>query len=546
MNAFVKSIVNPSYDALTANGAVSHSTSGSAVLDYFSKCSTYSKRDDASIASDMAKIFAEDEKLATKVLFYNRLVTRSVKGKYSTDKVQRGQGMKDEFIRSLKWISVNRPAILKKNLRLIPSIGCWKDLWYDSPVTGLYFYPLPEEVYKLIKLGMKDEYNRGLLAKYLPKLRSRSNTTNERHKRINKWVRGLLAYLKWTPEQYRKFKSNPDNVAHLWQRQMSAGEWDSIDFNTVPGKALFKLVNNTNKAKVNAITRHGLEKDFMKWMEAQPTAKFTGYVYELFKAANTHSRNAMQTLTLNKQFDGLIETARKDVSNEILNRGVLCALDISSSMTYPPLTTSGATPYHICLGLGIFFSCFMKGAWKDIVCEFSDRSKLTKLSGTFCDRVQQVIRTGGWGSTNFQSVIDTIVDFRKKNPNVPISDYPEVILVASDMQFNPANSYSYRYSVTEREVQTNYEVAMKKLTDVGLPKMTIIWWNLNGQYGNDVPSKMDDEGTVLVSGFDPSIVSAILGAEKVVDKTTGEVRKANPYEVMVAALDQTILNKLKV
>lgn len=100
--------------------------------------------------------------------------------------------------------------------------------------------------------------------------------------------------------------------------------------------------------------------------------------------------------------------------------------------------------------------------------------------------------------------------------------------------------------MTEAQMKTNYEIAMKKLADVGLPKMTVIWWQVNGGYAKDVPSTMTDEGTVLVSGFDPSIVTTILGGEIVVDKVTGEKRQANPYEVMEKCLSQELLLELEV
>ena len=57
---------------------------------------------------------------------------------------------------------------------------------------------------------------------------------------------------------------------------------------------------------------------------------------------------------------------------------------------------------------------------------------------------------------------------------------------------------------------------------------------------------MFDPGTTLISGFDGSIVTALLGApDKVVDEKTGEVRKTTPYEKMLACLDQEILNSVK-
>ena len=46
-----------------------------------------------------------------------------------------------------------------------------------------------------------------LLAKYLPKIRSRSNIKNKRHIRLNTWARGLISYLEWDELQYRRFKT---------------------------------------------------------------------------------------------------------------------------------------------------------------------------------------------------------------------------------------------------------------------------------------------------------------------------------------------------
>ncbi len=47
--------------------------------------------------------------------------------------------------------------------------------------------------------------------------------------------------------------------------------------------------------------------------------------------------------------------------------------------------------------------------------------------------------------------------------------------------------------------------------------------------------------------MDGAIVTAILGGqEEVIDEKTGEKRKLNPYEQMIKALDQEILNRVQV
>jgi len=151
--------------------------------------------------------------------------------------------------------------------------------------------------------------------------------------------------------------------------------------------------------------------------------------------------------------------------------------------------------------------------------------------------VQQITsEKTAWGSTNFESVITHICSLRKSHPEIPVSDFPETLIVVSDMQFSPVGGNE----------QTNYQNAMALLAEAGLPKMKIIWWFVTGR-GSDFPSTIADEGVTMIGGFDGSVVSIILGGETtVVDKKTGKVRQLNAYENMLKALDQEVLLKLKI
>jgi hypothetical protein len=75
---------------------------------------------------------------------------------------------------------------------------------------------------------------------------------------------------------------------------------------------------------------------------------------------------------------------------------------------------------------------------------------------------------------------------------------------------------------------------MAKLAMVDLPPMNIIWWNVAGRSG-EVPSTIDDKGTVLISGFDGAIISAILGG------TTTEKPVLDMVEVFDSAISQPLL-----
>ena len=221
MNKFVENMTVK--DTFTEKGALSHSTSGKYSVDYFAKAGTYRHRSESDVAADISRVWSESPELALKTIFYLRNITRKSKGFFETESVQKGQGIKDEFIKLLKWLENSHPEILSKNLWLVPVVGSWKDLWYDSAASGYYHYLNPKAVYQLVEKGMNDSYNRGLIAKYLPRIRSKSNIKNDRHIRLNKWAIGLCNYLGWTAKDYRQFKSNPENTAHLFQRKMCGG-----------------------------------------------------------------------------------------------------------------------------------------------------------------------------------------------------------------------------------------------------------------------------------------------------------------------------------
>lgn len=527
----------------TWNGAISNSTSGSSVLDYFAKAGSYRGRTCQEVNADIASIMGEDALTALKVVFYNRMVTRKVKGfEHTTDGVQRGQGQKDEFIKSLAWLEHNYPDVLYNNLWLVPLVGTWKDLWYDSAATGFYYYLNADKVYALVKAGLKSEYHRALLAKYLPKIRSRRNVKNDRHRRLNAWARGLCSYLEWSEADYRRFKSAPENCAHLYQRQMCSGEWTDLDFNMIPGKALFALLSQKGKDRKNAIERHNLEQKYLEWIKKQPVAKFTGYPYELYKAAK-NNRSLIQKYTYDRQFDGLIAKAKESVPSELLEKGVLCALDTSGSMSFSyymgGIQDAGIAPIDICVGLGIYFASLIEGYFHNHVIMFDDTSKFLKLQGeSFCDKVDQISRQAtAWGGTNFSSIIAEILRVRCNHPEIPVEDYPEVILVCSDMQF----------SIAGDNTKTNYEWAVEQFKSAGLNPPIFIWWMLNAQFTGDVPVLSGDNGNILISGFDPAIVTTLLGGtEKIIDKETGELRNKNPLEMMNECLDQEILNKIQI
>eukprot|EP01088_Endostelium_zonatum_P016471 TRINITY_DN4465_c0_g1_i2.p1 TRINITY_DN4465_c0_g1~~TRINITY_DN4465_c0_g1_i2.p1 ORF type:complete len:548 (+),score=149.41 TRINITY_DN4465_c0_g1_i2:167-1810(+) len=521
------------FNVFTSNGAITNESSGSNLVNYFALAGNYRAREQDLVDADLEKIWAESPLVTLRMIFYFRIVSRKEKGFVTTEKVQKGQGSRDEFRKSLHWLARNHPQELYDNLEIVPVVGSWKDLWHPYLLGTLD----QQQVFALIKKGMDDTYNVGLLAKYLPAIKSSGKISKDNADRAkqNQFAKSLAKYLKLSPTEYRKFKSNKKYTAHEFQRIMCEGKWDQLKFERVPGKALFQLVSGKGSDGKNVLERHDQIARYTSWIASQPVAKFTGYVYELFVTAKAASKPA-EVMTYNKQFDGLIELAKKDEGG--ISGNVWCALDTSGSMQSAIQGLPKITAYDICLSLGIYFAELNTGAFHNNVIMFDSVSYVKQLSGTFKERITQ-LTTGrtAWGGTNFESVINEIVNLRTSRPEIPVSDFPQTLIVVSDMQFNPVGG----------NAQTNYKNAMEKLRKVGLPNMRFIWWFVTQQGTGNFPSTIEDEGVTMIGGFDGSIVTMLLGGEtKVVDKVTGKERQMNAYENMLKALDQEVLKEIKI
>lgn len=540
-NGFIKAntIGAGANGARTENGALSYATIGSALLDQFGKAGSFRGRPIMDVWADQQHLWAEDAENALKFPFYLRLITRqsNILGGEKTEKVQRGQGARDESFKRLLWVAKYHPDEFYRNLWILPIVGSWKDLWVLMTFDGASEYLDYKKFFQLIAEGINDPNHKDLVKKYLPRIRSEKKCTTDWAKRTNQLAKEFAKEAGWTFKDYRNFKAT--GKAHTFQTIICKGLYSEINWNAIPGKALLNLVSG------KFLGAHNLNNAYLEWLKAQPVAKFNGYAFELGrKLLNcNYNPNLVTKVTIDKQFDGLIATASKD--GGAIQGNVLCALDTSGSMTAYIDRERTITAYDVCVSLGIYFSELNKGAFHNTVAMFDNTSRLMNLSGTFTDKYTQIRRAStAWGGTNFQSLIDLIVDTKRKNPNIPLEDFPKTLLVVSDMQFNPA-SYG-RYGSSQEK--TNYQEAMRKLRtvfpDSFVDEFKIIWWYCSNGRTSDFPSTMDNAGTYMVSGFDGAIISFLLGGEEI--KVDNE-NKAMPsmQDIVNAALGQEVLALIK-
>lgn len=543
-NMFLSALT--SKDCYTENGALSNSSTGSALIDQFGKAGNYRGRIYTDVFNEQSLIWDENAELALRFPFYLRLITRKTKinNNNVTEKPQSGQGARDESFKRLLWIAQNHPEQFYNNIWLLPIVGSWKDVWtimYLDITLNLNVVN-HEVMFTLLAQGMKLGEHVELIKKFMPRIKSGSKCTTEWTKTTNKLAKEFADFMAWSYADYNKFKAS--GTAHEFQKLMCSKQYDKINWNLIPGRAL-SLISSSK-----FLENHSLTQKYEEWLMEQPVAKFTGYAFDLAKIYRKYNqydwynknKNSMPShvrMTLNKQFEQLLALGKE---NGAIKGNVWCALDTSGSMT--ALTSAGVSALDVCVSLGIYFSSLNEGSFNKKVIMFDSTSRVKQLSGDFCDMMSQV-PMNAMGCTNFGSVCDEIVRIRREHPEIPLEEFPTTLLVVSDMQFNACNrSYDYNKHTWVEET-SNYDDAKRKLAEAFpqefVDNFKFIWWDCISRKG-DFPATMNDGGAYFFSGFDGNINTTLLGGN-MPQKKDGTAPTME--EVVNAALSQEILLNVK-
>lgn len=550
-NAFVREGLKESSKTVSGNGALKYSTSGDAFVDNFALIANFkAPRDYAEVSKDMYKLWSINPKKCLQLAVYIRLITRETQialpGETVTLDVQRGQGLKNEGIMRMLWLAIHHKPTFMANMPYFIAAGSWKDVFemmsLDLQYHGWKGRKLDWNFMRnTILSGLANPSTSELVKKYLPTIRSvKECKTVESQARtiIGQYLASCIYGKKKSKEKesdsraaqrkYRRIKRS--GTAHKWQQLISQKNLLELDFNTIHGRALSLLVGS------KFLKNHGLIEKYQKWIASKPVAKYTGYVFELFQPlGNSYRINRLpeyQEMTINKQFDGLVETGKQNLRPD---NKLLVVRDISSSMTSCGRGTN-MSAYAIAKSMALYFSAMFDGPFKDAYATFSDTCKLCKWQGKTAIEKWANDTDSNFGSTNFQAVAEMLVKIRK---NVPESEFPTGVLCISDGDFNWCG-------VNE----SNFNKFRKTLLSGGFSKdfvenFKLILWDIpNSYYGNSTRAKFEDfadaPNNFYISGYDPAAVAFIMGTEQ------RQVTPKNASELFIAAMDQDLLNRLTI
>ena len=491
MNTFMNNMANATNYTFTENGAITHTSTRSKLLDMYALGGAYRKRSDEDCILLFKNAFIENPTYALKCLFY----LRDIRG---------GQGERRFFRVVIKWMANEYTQDIKRNLKYIPEFGRWDDLYefVGTPLEADAFAFMKEQL--ALDVSCKTP---SLLAKWL-KSENASSATSKRLGRITR------SYFNMTAREYRKTLSILRTRINVLEKLMSENRWDEIEFDKIPSRAgmIYK----------NAFARHDLERaknkevqtyaDFAKDTTKKVNAK-TLYPYEcvskaidlMYKRRGWGSTpvalDNTDRLMINKYWDNL----ESYFKNSSLN--ALMVVDTSASMR----GYEASAPINVAISLGMYAAEYNQGPFANHYISFSREPRLIKVEGVdFCDKVKRIYDTNLCENTNIEKTFDLILKIAL-SPYTKKEDIPKTLIIVSDMEFDVAVNGWSNTGWTCNNCETLLEGIAEKWKAYGIEMPHLIFWNVDARQ-NNIP--MLGNGRIsFVSGFSPSIFETIMSGK---------------------------------
>lgn len=375
------SLYNAMYtnDSRTDNGAMTHSTTNSKCLDFFTLAGSARGVD---LVQEFKEAWNENPDVAIRTLLWSRDI--------------RGGAGNRNVLRQLWPIALDNLAngvnTVKFNLSAI-EMGRWDD------VLSLVGTPHEAKAFVHIRNGLKNEDQ--LCAKWMP--------------RKGPVAAKLRKYLGLSPKAYRKLLVGLSNTV---ETQMCAKQWDQINFEHVPSVASARYQKAFGR---NAPDQYG---EYLGKLESGEAKIHAGAIFP---------HNICQTVRTGNP--SIADQQWKALPNymEGSDDRVLPMIDVSGSM-YQSIGGS-TTAIHVAISLGLYISERSTSIFKDTFLTFSERPEMCKVTGTLRERCNQISKAS-WGyNTDLAKALGVILKQAMSN-DVPEDQMPTKLIVLSDMEFD--------------------------------------------------------------------------------------------------------------
>ena len=427
-----------------------------------------------------------------------------------------GKGERDLGRRSLVWLFLNYPEEFSRVAPLIAEYGRWDDLMELWPgvldlsnidhVRSNYCSTIKDEQalvnLKNIQLTFvnivgsqlvndREQMEAGkpitICAKWAP-------SENDSYDRKYGVVCTLTKVMGITLKNYRKEYTTPlREYLNIVEKYMCQKRWDEIEYSKVPSCAMKRLKK--------AFAKHEPEQ-FASWKDKLQKGEVTVKAKQLFPHELIHE------MRIKNMADEVCEAQWKVLEDDVIKKGILkdalFVCDVSGSMSAWQGDTKNKsfTPMDVSISLSLLGANAVKGPFHNHIMTFEDKPTFHVVKETnIFQRWKQLTRASWGGSTNLQASFDLILEKAKAN-GLSQEDMPKRLFIVSDMQFDLADSK-----------MTNFQMIKIKYASAGYIPPDIIFWNVCGS-SKDFPVSVTDNGTALISGFSPSILSSFMNEKE--------------------------------
>lgn len=483
MSKFVNAMNNATNYAVTENGALTHKTTRSDLLDMFAMGAAMRKRSNEDVILMWRKAYAENPVYALKCLFY----IRDIRG---------GQGERRFFRVCLADLAKQDVEAARRNLQYVAEFGRWDDLYVFVGTA------LEKDALQIMKDQLTLDVQcktPSLLAKWLKS----ENTSSAESRRLGNITREFLGM---SHKQYRKTLSILREKINILERLMSENRWDEIEFDKIPSKAGMKYKNAFARRDIIKAKYAAFAKDETKTVNAKALYPYEcvaeamnvmGYAGRWSSYGRSVALDDTNRLMVNKYWDNLA-----DYFNGKPFSG-MAVVDTSGSMC----GSEAAAPINVAISLGMYCAEKAQGPFHNHFITFSSNPTWVQVEGVdFCDKVQRMTKADWGNSTNVEAAFDLILNTAIRSGCSP-DEIPQNLIVISDMEFNScATSRGYG-----RPDNTLFEKIAAKFAAHGYKMPHMIFWNVDARQ-NNIP--MLGNGPIsYVSGMSPTIFETILSGK---------------------------------
>lgn len=483
-NAFSLAANSEARRTHTANGARAFCSSGNALLDLFSSIGAMRNADETMITTLLAEAWKQDPLLATRAVFY----TRDIRG----DRV--GKGERQTFRILLNWLAKHHPEAVIDNIPLIGFYGRFDDLYtlIDTPLEDAMWSYMKEQLVSDLS-GMHwnqtypDQKKRpvSLLAKWMKSPR----TSSEQSRALARKTWTALGFS--SEKAYRKTLAEIRAYLPVLERQMSDGQWESIDYESVPSQAM--------KQYRTAFARHDPGGRFRTYQQAvsQGKAKVnasTLFPYELIAPylQGFYPPASPEDPIIEAQWNALPDYIGRDVNTLVI-------ADVSGSM-YCSVAGASNLPVRAAVSLAIYFAQRNTGPFHNLFMTFSEDSDYVSLQGETLAQMVYNVQSAKWGwSTNLEGAFSRVLNTAIDN-HIDQAELPRALIVISDMQIDRSTSHDWSF----------YSAMKAKFAAAGYEIPRVIFWNVNCTRPTMLVSDPVREGVLLISGMNAKTFAELI------------------------------------